>query len=293
MVTEPEVDRYENMLKGDLSCHQREAIKRHLFRLRISRFDSRFDMSFEDKVKYSSDLIKKVIDEYNISSCVSCSFGKDSTVLAHLALKVKPDILVAFANTGVEYPETLDFRDLLVKEWDLNYVELKPEKTFWQCVKKYGYPSIRYMGKEAKKKGKVSGVPRCCFHLKEKPMKLFYKAHNIKAVFLGLTADESYQRKWTIIRYTDLYKTKKNCPYEMVKCHPLAYWKEEEIWRYTKKNNLPVSKLYEFADRNGCVPCTSYIGWRKKLAKINPKLYRKIMKDMMGSNLDDFMDATS
>ena len=116
MVTESEVERYENMLRGDLLCHQREAIKRHLFRLRISRFDSRFDMSFEDKVKYSSDLIKKVIDEYNSSSCVSCSFGKDSTVLAHLALKVKPDILVAFANTGVEYPETLDFRDLLVKE---------------------------------------------------------------------------------------------------------------------------------------------------------------------------------
>jgi len=286
--TEYTIEYYENELKKTLTCHQRESIKRHLFRLKLEKFDKRFHMKYEEKLEYSLDLIKQVINKYNDHSCVSCSFGKDSTVLVYLAQKIKSDILIAFANTGVEYPETLTFRDLLVEQWNLNYVEVKPEKTFWQCIEEYGYPTIRYRGREAKKQGTSSGTPRCCYHLKEKPMKKFYKENDVKAVFLGLTADESYTRKWTVIRYTDIYKTKKNCPYEMVKCHPLAYWTKEEIWRYIKENNLPTSKVYEFADRNGCMPCTGYLSWKKKMSKINPKLYRKIMKDMIGSNLDDF-----
>jgi len=282
------IEYYEKELKKSLTCHQREAIKKHLFGLRLEKFDNRFHMSFDDKLRYSKNLIKKVLNQYDSSSCVACSFGKDSTVLVHLVTKINPDVLVVFANTGVEYPETLEFRDLLVKEWNLNYVEVHPEKTFWECVKEYGYPNIRYMGREAKKKGTTSGTPRCCYHLKEKPTKLFYKERGVQAVFLGLSADESYSRKWTIIRYSDFYKTKKNCPYEMVKCHPLAYWTGDEVWKYTRDNNLPVSKIYAFAERNGCMPCTGYIGWQKKLARAKPKLYRKIMKDMLGSNLDDF-----
>jgi len=284
------IEYYEKLLKkNSLTCQQREAFKKYLFNLKLEYFDKRFKLPYNTKLDYSKRLISNVLKKYNSHSCVGCSFGKDSTVLVHLVIQNNPNVLVAFANTGVEYPETLEFRDLLVDKWNLNYVEVHPDKTFWQCVDEYGYPTIRYMGKEAKKKGTVSGTPRCCYHLKEKPMKQLYREKKIEAIFLGLSADESYNRKWTMIRYGELYKTKKNCPYEMIKCNPLAYWTEEEVWRYIKENNLLVSKTYEYTNRNGCMPCTGYIGWKKKLSKIKPKLYRKIIKDMMGSNLDDFI----
>lgn len=90
-------------------------------------FDEMRSLDFEEKVEYSLSLISKAVSSHK-RYCLACSFGKDSTVLLHLARHVDSNILVIFSNTGVEMPETLRFRDFLVKEWNLNYIELKPKK---------------------------------------------------------------------------------------------------------------------------------------------------------------------
>lgn len=245
-------------------------MKMQLFRERLTEFDRLKRWPFDEKLASSKELIEHYINEFNGRAAVACSFGKDSTVVLHLALQVDPNILVAFQNTGVEYPETLAFKDRLKNEWNLNLFEQKPEKTFWQCVKEYGLPHLRWWSGN-RPKGVKSGTPRCCYWLKEKPGYNFYEERGIKAVFMGLTWDESYQRRFWIIRMGMSYQMKTR---DLRKIYPIAYWTTEDVWRYIRENNLPYNAIYDKGhDRCGCKPCTGFIGWQKQMARENPKLY--------------------
>ena len=98
------------------------------------------------------------------------------------------------------------------------------------------------------------------------------------SVFTGLNYDESYQRKWTFIKYGWLHKSKEG----VMKAHPIAYWSTKEVWQFIKDNNIPINPAYAKYNvkRVGCMVCTAFIGWEKQMAKNFPKLYEKIVTDL-------------
>ena len=260
-------EEYQNR-RRELDKHKQENFKEA-----AELFDIMKKMSYAEKIEYTNRLIKDSLEVYPNIAC-ACSFGKDSTLLLYLIRQYTPNIKVIFNNTWVEHRRTYEFRDYLVKEWNLNYHETKPNKTYWNCIKEYGYPSTsRYR--------KGSSTPFCCYHLKESPALKWYKANKIDAVFLGLTHDESYQRRLTLIKYGDKYSTKRHSRRLITKIHPLAFWKSEDVWRYIKENNVPYNKIYDLGvDRCGCVPCTAHIGWESQVNKLSKGFYTKIMRDM-------------
>jgi len=266
--------------------------KSQLFHDKFTQFDFYRKLPYEAKLEKSSEVIKRNLEEFKGRIAVSCSFGKDSVVMLHLALRFDPRVLVVFQNTGVEFPETLAFKDRLKEEWDLNLVELKPVKTFWQCVREYGLPHFRWWRSRPPSRAtaevrpkKKSGTPRCCYWLKERQANLYYRENGIEAIFLGLTFDESYQRRYWIIRAGLEYHMKKR---NLKRIYPIAYWTSSDVWRYIKENDLPYNPLYDMGhDRVGCMPCTGFIGWQKQMARANPKLYEKI-QEMMGQRLFDY-----
>ena len=90
------------------------------------------------KVRMTQDRIKQWVDEYGSDGVyVSFSGGKDSTVLLHIVRDLYPNVKAVFFDTGLEFPEVRQF----VKKFD-NVDWLKPDQTFKQVVKKYGYPFI-------------------------------------------------------------------------------------------------------------------------------------------------------
>lgn len=90
------------------------------------------------KIRMTQDRIKQWIDEYGSDGVyVSFSGGKDSTVLLHIVRDLYPNVKAVFFDTGLEFPEIRQF----VKKFD-NVDWLKPDQTFKQVVKKYGYPFI-------------------------------------------------------------------------------------------------------------------------------------------------------
>lgn len=267
----------DEWIKAADTCFREGSRRKKLFRKNLERFDKLKKLPYDEKIEYSRKIIERALKEFKDNIAISCSFGKDSTLVLSLVREFNKDIKVTFSNTGVEYPETIEFKKLLVKKWKLNYYEVGPIKTFWQCVKEYGYPDIRYWSKTAKKRGITNyGTPKCCTYVKEKPLRNFYKKNKIEAIFLGLTWEESYQRRWTVIRYGDYYYTKKH---KIWKIHPIAYWTVKEVWRYTKKNNIPTNKIYLTQDRCGCMPCTGHLRWENTVGKANPALLRKILKE--------------
>ena len=236
-----------------------------------------------------NELIKNVVAKFGDCLAVSCSFGACSVVVLHMALQIKPDIKVIFNNTGVEYPETYVYRDSLIKKWDLNLIETKPIKPFWQCVKEYGFPLIRTMYSRKGSKRKYH-KPECCVFLKDKPMGKACKDFGIKATITGLRASESRVRMFTISQRGMYYQTKKWA--DLWRCHPVAFWNHKQVWGYLQKNGIPMNEVYTKLGlyRSGCMPCTGFINWEKQLARINPKMYHYIQKLRGVSLIDDFIE---
>ena len=146
--------------------------------------------NLNDKLETTMMIINHHLSEFSASDqVVAWSGGKDSTVLLYLLKEYNMDVV--FENTGVEYPETLEFIRKIKSEWNINLIELHPYKyNYWQCADKYGYPILK-----SKRHGsRIGGSPRCCYYLKERPMEIELKNHNWKAIYLGITASESHQR---------------------------------------------------------------------------------------------------
>lgn len=210
-------------------------------------------------------------------------------VVLHMALKYDPKIPVIFENTHVEFPETYAFRDRIKKEWNLNLHETKPLKTFWQCVNQYGLPKPRKRG------GSGSNAPICCQYLKEKPGLILENKLGINALITGLQKCESQTRALLAMRYDSghvPYTSKDNvefCSQRWYKrltdkwhYNPIMHWTVEEVWEYTRKNNIPINPVYTkwngLYPRCGCLPCTAYTSWEDRLSISHPKLYQYLKK---------------
>jgi phosphoadenosine phosphosulfate reductase len=232
---------------------------------------------------------KIIVEELGRSKrpALACSWGKCSVTLLHMIRQVCNRVLVVFNDTGVEYPEIYRYRDLLLQLWTIDrYVETKPEKTFWQCVKQFGFPHIRRMYFEPGP-DKAKGAPKCCFYLKEQPAKKCYRANKIDCTFVALQATESNVRRLSFLRDGEAFYSVR---WRLRVIHPLMIWTDEDIWEYHRRNEIPHNPLYDKVGRSGCMPCTGYRSWRRTLAKVNPKLYR-LVSNRMGAPLLDSWDC--
>jgi len=61
--------------------------------------------------------------------CLTCSFQAEDVLLAKLAIAIDPRIPILFLDTGYHFAETYAYRDRIAREWDLNLINLLPEKT--------------------------------------------------------------------------------------------------------------------------------------------------------------------
>lgn len=243
------------------------------------------DQSFEAKLLHSQSIIAKWIRFASPEQlAVAFSGGKDSTVVLKLVLdyaKLFSDparISVVFTNTGIEYPETRKFVHAPQSKWGFNLIELKPTKSFWECVNIMGhYPR----GKSNRDNGHAD---ICCYTLKEAPMRKAIKKYNLKLVFTGVTALESHQRMIRASTHGTCYFAIKE---KIQKVHPILYWSEQDVWDYIKLTKTPYNPIYDLGcDRCGCMTCTAYKLWKINLGKTHPKMLTKIESDMLNKGME-------
>jgi phosphoadenosine phosphosulfate reductase len=237
----------------------------------LREVEAQVNRPFADKLIESKEAISKHLEEFEDKCAVAFSGGKDSEVVLRLCLQQKPDIPVVFNNTGVEYPETVNFVAQFAKLLDLNLIVTHPEKSFWDCVKQYGFAS----GKR-KTKGNYA---QCCYWLKEKPMRQAIKNGGWLGYFTGETASENRSRMFWARDRGMCFHLKRD---GVCKVKPILWWTEAEVWQFIKDNHLPFNGAYSRgAKRVGCMPCTAYKDWEEQMQKVNPKLYSiiKLRKD--------------
>lgn len=171
------------------------------------------------------------------------SFGKDSTVMIHLARKAffgKIPFPLIHCDTELEMQEVYDFRDKYVKEWNINFIsQICPpiEDTD---------PTLPHSARVAARK---------TLGLKEVISK--YRFNGIVAGIRrdeeGTRAKERYfsprnsEGNWNVKdqppEFWDQFMTDFP-PNTHVRIHPLLHWTELDIWLYVKRENIPVVPLY-------------------------------------------------
>lgn len=258
-----------------------------------------------NKENRALELIREQLQTYE-NPVIACSFGKDSLTVLHLVKSVADELdkhyQVLWNNTGVHYPDIYSLKSRLEKEWNLDIVETKAQKSFWEIVKEYGYPGI-----QSSERSKDRGGTACCKYIKKKPTEDAIKESNWDLYFDGLTAYESDNRYMAIKRWgiNHYHKT-----FGIQKCHPIGWWSAKDVWNYIEKYDIPYPKVYDQevgdytklgyteqicghdvdrAIRNGCWCCTlalkSCPEKMEQLRTYYPKMWEHLMKSGLAKEI--------
>ena len=227
-------------------------------------------LTLEQKIQATKVRIIEWYNRYDGNVYVSFSGGKDSTVLLDIVRQSYPEIEAVYVDTGLEYPEIRDF--VKTKE---NVTWLKPELSFYEVLKKYGYPIIskevsrdiavarrKPDGKTAdkfnpnsdycKKYGmqwclnkwdflKDSDIPisnQCCNIMKKRPAKKYKKETNKKAILATMTC-ESRERKQNWLK-SGCNAFDNNDP----QSNPMSFWTEQDVLQYLITYKIPYASIY-------------------------------------------------
>lgn len=171
------------------------------------------------------------------------SFGKDSTIMIHLARKAfygQVPFPLIHCDTMLEMEEVYAYRDKYTREWGINLISeiCPPLETTDASLP----PSARVA---ARKTGGLKSV---------------LKKHKFDGIIAGIRRDEEGTRAKERVfspRDTESQWDVKDQPPEFwdqfmtdfppgthVRIHPLLHWTELDVWRYIQREAIPVASLY-------------------------------------------------
>ncbi len=184
-----------------------------------------------------AEIIRWAVDQFYPKLAMTSSFGPESGVLLHLVSRVRPDVPVLFLETGYHFPETLEYKNALIKQ--------------------FGLTRVRDLRADPARRQKLvtdhAGVPYeknpdlCCQVNKVEPLDAALNDYD--AWMSGIRRNQTDFRK--TVRILEYYEG------DRYKISPLAVWTSRETWWYLKEHQIPQHPLYEKGYLSiGCWPCT-------------------------------------
>ncbi len=190
---------------------------------------------------------------------ISFSGGKDSLASLILAQKLLPRIDVLFINTGLEFPETVQYVRELCSAHKLRLHEIGADSDFFEQVKSFGPPAKDYRW--------------CCKSNKLGPMTSFLARQYPRGCVTieGRRIYESFNRS-TI-------KAVERNPYVpgQTMLSPIRNWRALEVMLYIYWNGQQPNPLYEEDyERIGCWLCPASLQAEfSRLKESHPDLYHR------------------
>jgi phosphoadenosine phosphosulfate reductase len=171
--------------------------------------------------------------------CLTCSFQAEDVLLTKLAQEQDKRIPVLFLDTGYHFAETYAYRDRIAREWELNLINLLPEKTVAEQEAEHG---ILYR----------SAPDQCCRLRKVEPL---FKAVAQYGVWLtGLRREQAKSR--AALEESAQFTLPGGK--QVLKLAPLAAWTTRDVWYACEELSIPLLPLYEQGYTSiGCEPCTT------------------------------------
>lgn len=157
---------------------------------------------------------------------LSSSFGAQSAVSLHMLNASSPGIPVIFIDTGYHFPETYQFVDELTHRLGLNLKVYRSDMSpAWQEAR-YGQRWLQGLrGLEAYNRDN-----------KVEPMQRALKELDVRTWFAGLRRDQAVSRREAqfVVASDDYWKV-----------HPIADWRDRDVYDYLRKHDLPYHPLWE------------------------------------------------
>lgn len=171
--------------------------------------------------------------------CLTCSFQAEGVLLTRLAIELDPAIPILFLDTGYHFRETYEYRDRLAREWQLNLINLLPEKTVPEQEAQHG---LLYQ----------SAPDQCCRLRKVEP--LFKAVAGYRVWLTGLRRGQAKSRAG--LEESAMFELPGGK--QVLKLAPLAAWTTRDVWEACEQLSIPLLPLYERGFSSiGCEPCTS------------------------------------
>ena len=212
--------------------------------------------------------ITRVFDDFPCIY-VSCSFGKDSTVMLHLVMdearRRNRKVGVLFVDLEAQYKLTIEhglelidmYADLIDPHWVCLPLHLRnavsqfePQWVCWDKSRRSDW--VRQPPKQA-----ITDVDYFPFFRDAMEFEEFVPQfghwyggeEKLTACFVGIRSDESLNRYRTIVRrdksrFEGLPWTTW-CSQALYNVYPIYDWRTEDIWTYHAKTGLPYNRLYD------------------------------------------------
>jgi len=171
--------------------------------------------------------------------CLTCSFQAEDVLLTKLALELDANIPILFLDTGYHFQETYAYRDQIAHEWNLNLINLLPEKTVAEQEAERG---LLYQ----------SAPDQCCKLRKVEP--LFKAVAGYRVWLTGLRREQAKSR--AALEESALFTLPGGR--QVLKLAPLAAWTTQDVWYACEELSIPLLPLYARGYSSiVCEPCTS------------------------------------
>jgi phosphoadenosine phosphosulfate reductase len=157
---------------------------------------------------------------------LSSSFGAQSAVSLHMVTRQRPDIPVILVDTGYLFPETYRFIDRLSEQLALNLKVYRPQiGVAWMEAR------LGRLWEEG-----ADGLKQYNRLRKIEPMQRALDELGVRTWIAGLRRSQSRARAG--IDFLELRDGR-------WKLHPLADWRDRDVWNYLQRHDLPYHPLWE------------------------------------------------
>lgn len=160
------------------------------------------------------------------------SFGTSAIFLLHLFNSVKPDTPIYFIDTTYHFPETIEYKNEIIKRFDLKVIDLRPEE--WKN---------KFTNDDETWK---RDPDFCCSINKVEPLEKIKKSFDVWVS--GLMHHQNEHRA-----NLDIFVEKE----DILKFHPIIDIAMEDFQDYKQRYDLPEHPLLDQGYESvGCIHCT-------------------------------------
>lgn len=216
-------------------------------------------------IERSHAFIKNVAGSMDLKVSVSYSGGKDSLAVLQLVDESLDDYEIMFADTGLEFPETVENVKQVVEHYGKKLRSSSAGEAFWDSISVFGPPTM--------------DTRWCCKICKLGPItRLIDENYEGGCLsFIGQRQYESHARSIS-------KKVWKN-PWvgNQVGASPIQEWTALHIWLYLFRTKAPYNPAYEKGyDRMGCWLCpSSSLADFFQLEESHPELAKKLNSHLL------------
>lgn len=263
----------------------------------------------------TQERISYIFDEFE-NIIVSISGGKDSTVLAHMALKEankrNRKIGIFFLDEEVVYDSTIKQIEYLMEMYPENTVKLwlqiefnltnavsltEPQLISWEkgkhkiWMRSKKQDSIQYKPWDRDKETIRDKNKGFGFY---DALENFQNSRENTAFLIGLRATESPNR-WRAVSknpgYKNVYWCTKQAKSNNINFYPLYDWNFHDVWKYIYDNKLRYSTIYDYMWKKGMgiqeIRVSSLIHEKSfkalvELPEFEPKTYDRLLRRIKG-----------